>query len=458
MTSNQSNIAAEPHALSELRISDVHLDVDTSHLEHGHGIHCLPELDLTDADLDLDSLIRQCGVDSYIPDSDDASSYYQDCVAEWSDNASSSGSSRCPTPPPKDEGPLPDLEAQPLAHPLTPLPPPNRPLQKRMPSRKSLKDSNLVTWNGPNDPTNPHNWSKRKRWVSMLLVSSFTFVSPMASTMVAPALHEIADEFNITSDVEEFLVMTIFLLAYAVGPFLWGPLSEVFGRVKVLQSANIVFLFFNTVCGFAKTKQQMMAFRFLSGIGASAPQAIGGGVLSDCFRADQRGRAIAVYSLMPFISPAIGPIAGGYLTQHTTWRWVFWMTSIFDVAVQILAFAFLDETFPPVLLAKKAIALRKQTGNEALRTKWQGPDHSMRKILMKSLVRPFIMLGTQPALQAMALFRGYQYGLMYLALATFPMVFEETYDQSVGRASLNYLSLGIGFVVGLQISGPLQDK
>lgn len=42
---------------------------------------------------------------------------------------------------------------------------------------------------------------------------------------------------------------------------------------------------------------------------------------------------------MPFISPAIGPIAGGYLTQHMTWRWVFWMTSIFDVAVQILASA-----------------------------------------------------------------------------------------------------------------------
>ncbi|KAL8959223.1 MAG: hypothetical protein Q9183_005673 [Haloplaca sp. 2 TL-2023] len=257
----------------------------------------------------------------------------------------------------------------------------------------------------------------------------------MASTMVAPALHDIADEFDIESDVEEFLVMTIFLLAYAVGPFLWGPLSEVFGRVKVLQSANMVFLLFNTVCGFARTKQQMMAFRFLSDTGASAPQAvshpasweklagtdklttlqIGGGVLSDCFRADQRGRAIAVYSLMPFISPAIGPIAGGYLTQYTTWRWVFWMTSLFDIAVQILAFAFLDETFPPILLAKKAKALRKQTGNEALHTKWQGRDHSMKKLLMKSLVRPFIMLGTQSALQAMALFRGYRYGLMYLA-------------------------------------------
>jgi hypothetical protein len=82
----------------------------------------------------------------------------------------------------------------------------------------------------------------------------------------------------------------------------------------------------------------------------------------------------------------------------------------------------------------------------------------MKKLIMKSLVRPLIMLGTQPALQAMALFRAYQYGLMYLVLATFNRVFEGAYDQSVGRASLNYLSLGVGFVIGLQVSGVMQDK
>jgi hypothetical protein len=102
--------------------------------------------------------------------------------------------------------------------------------------------------------------------------------------------------------------------------------------------------------------------------------------------------------------------------------------------------------------------MRKITGNTQLHTKWQGPEHSMKKLIMKSLVRPLIMLGTQPALQAMALFRAYQYGLMYLVLATFNRVFEGAYNQSVGRASLNYLSLGVGFVIGLQISGFMQDK
>lgn len=336
--------------------------------------------------------------------------------------------------------------------------PTDLPALKHTPSRHSHKDSNLVTWDGPADPENPHNWPKHRRWMSTILIAMFAFIAPMASTMLAPALDTIAQDLNVQSDIEKFLMMSIFLLAFAIGPFFWGPMSEVFGRVRVMQCANLIFLLMNTVCGFAKTKQQMFAFRFLSGIGGSAPQAIGGGILSDCFRAGDRGAATAIYSLMPFLSPAVAPIMGAYLTQYVTWRWVFWATSIFDCLVQIICFFLLKETFSPAILAKKAARLKATTGNRQLHTKWQGPEHSMNKLVMKSLVRPLIMLTTQPALQAIALFRAYQYGLMYLVLATFSRVFEGAYKQGTGRASLNYLSLGVGFVIGLQISGTVQDK
>ncbi|KAL8959222.1 MAG: hypothetical protein Q9183_005672 [Haloplaca sp. 2 TL-2023] len=143
-TSDQSNISAGPYTLPELNMTSVHLDLDTLHLYQDPSIHDLPELELTDAELDLDSLFRNCGVDSYIPDSDDASSCYQESLTGWSEDASSSGSSRPPTPPPKDQGPPPDLEAQPLAHPITPLPPSNQRLPHHKPSTKSLKDANLV--------------------------------------------------------------------------------------------------------------------------------------------------------------------------------------------------------------------------------------------------------------------------------------------------------------------------
>ncbi|KAM0384991.1 hypothetical protein ACHAQC_011828 [Fusarium culmorum] len=135
-------------------------------------------------------------------------------------------------------------------------------------------DPNLVTWDGTQDPCNPHNWSKRKKWVSTVLVSCFTFISPVSSTMLAPALPDLAADFKTSSDFETYLLMSIFLLAYAIGPFVLAPLSEMFGRVVVLQSANMFYLVFNTVCGFSQTKQQMLIFRFLSGLGGSAPQAV----------------------------------------------------------------------------------------------------------------------------------------------------------------------------------------
>ncbi|EKG17524.1 Major facilitator superfamily [Macrophomina phaseolina MS6] len=135
-------------------------------------------------------------------------------------------------------------------------------------------DPNLVTWADEHDATNPLNWSRGKKWTATLLVSCFTFISPVSSTMIAPSLEVISDEFEIESELEQAFVMSIFLLAYAIGPFVLGPLSEVFGRVVVLQASNMVYLVFNTVCGFSQNKTQMMTFRFLSGLGGSAPQAV----------------------------------------------------------------------------------------------------------------------------------------------------------------------------------------
>ena len=153
--------------------------------------------------------------------------------------------------------------------------------------------------------------------------------------MVAPALSAIAKEFNIVNDVEQSLVLSVFVLAYAIGPLFLGPLSEIFGRVIVLQTSNILYLFFNLGCGLAQTKGQMIAFRFLSGLGGSAPLALGGGVLSDLFTAEERGRAISIYSLAPLLGPAVGPIAGGFITERTTWRCKSKRRSPFPIILQL---------------------------------------------------------------------------------------------------------------------------
>jgi MFS family permease len=66
----------------------------------------------------------------------------------------------------------------------------------------------------------------------------------------------------------------------------------------------------------------LLAFRFLAGLGGSAPLSIGGGVIGDLFDAEHRGQAIAIYSLAPLLGPVVGPVAGAWIAEKSTWRWV----------------------------------------------------------------------------------------------------------------------------------------
>lgn len=92
--------------------------------------------------------------------------------------------------------------------------------------------------------------------------------------MIAPALPALNADFHITNAVESQIMLSVFVLAYAIGPLILGPLSEVYGRSLVLQATNVFYLVFNTASGAAKNKVQMTVFRFLAGIGGSAPLSV----------------------------------------------------------------------------------------------------------------------------------------------------------------------------------------
>ena len=190
----------------------------------------------------------------------------------------------------------------------------------------------------------------------------------------------------------------------------------------------------------------------------SAATAIGGGVLGDVWRPEERGLSVSIYTLITLLSPTIGPLLGGFITQYSSWRWAFWAISILDGCIQLIATLFFRQTFAPVLLGRKAEKLRKETGNRKLRTKWERSDRTFTKIAQAGMARPFILLATQPILQCLALYIAYIFGLVYFALTTYSALWTEHYHESISISGLNYLALASGYIIGTQTCTRLLDK
>ena len=216
------------------------------------------------------------------------------------------------------------------------------------------------------------------------------------------------------------------------------------------QSLNIGGLFRNLTGEFLvcpQTFSEIVAFRFLSGVGGAGPISIGGGVMGDLWEAEERGRASALYSLGPLLGPSIGPIAGGFIAENISWRWTFYIVIIVGTLSAAVGALLLPETYAPVLIQRKVERIRAETGSNMLKSKFD-KDETTRQRISRALVRPIVLLTTQSIIVVLALYQAIIVGTFYILLVLFTRIFEETYNESLGIASLNYLSLALGFMAG----------
>lgn len=322
-------------------------------------------------------------------------------------------------------------------------------------------DPELVAWNGPDDPDYPRNWSMRRKMFLTFMVSVYTLVSPMSSSVLSPAMPAIAEDINLHSSVLQSFCVSIMVLAWALGPLIIAPISESdrIGRRPVLNISIWITFIFNLVCGFAKTPAQLCVFRFLCGLGGCAPLNVGAGCLADVWSDGQRLLAMAFYSMGPLMGPVIAPVISGFVVQRANWHWCFFYLAIFNFVVAVIGTFFFEETYSPTLLRKKAIKLRKSTGNSHLHTIFEVADgESTTSKIIVSVLRPISLLVGHPMVFGLGLFMAFCYGFMYLLIVTYPSVYEGNYGFSVEIAGLMYIPLGIGFAVGTLIFTPVSDR
>lgn len=140
-----------------------------------------------------------------------------------------------------------------------------------------------------------------------------------------------------------------------------------------------------------------------------------------------------------------------------SWRWVFYILAIFGGAFGVLLLVVGRETYAPILLEKKAAALRKSTGNLALRSKMHN-NLPPKEIFIRAISRPMKMLFLSPIVGLMSLYIAINYGILYLFFTTVTFVFEGQYDFSSGAVGLSYIGVGVGMIVGMACLGVMSDK
>ncbi|KAH7254440.1 hypothetical protein MRS44_016882 [Fusarium solani] len=312
---------------------------------------------------------------------------------------------------------------------------------------KTTEDQ-LVDFDGPDDPYRPMNWPTKKKVLTTLLYGLVTMSATWASSSYSAGTAQVAEHFHVSKQVST-LGTTIFLLGFGIGPLLWAPLSEVYGRRLAVLIPMFIAISFSFGSATAKDFQTLMLTRFFGAFFASAPVTNTGGVLGDLFSPSERGIAMAGYAMAVVGGPVLGPIVSAAVVQEPSlgWRWAEYLTGIVQVIFLTLAVIFVDESYPPRLLVYKARRLRHETGNWALHAKFEEWDVSISQLAQKFLVRPVQLLST-PICFLVALYASFCYGILYMQLGAIPIIFGEIKGWGLLVSELPFLCIFIGAVLG----------
>lgn len=163
----------------------------------------------------------------------------------------------------------------------------------------------IVDFDGPDDPYRPLNWPTKKKVITTMLYGLTTMSATWASSAYSAGTEQVMREFHVGTAVAT-LGTTLFLFGFGVGPLLWAPLSEVYGRRVAVLTPMFVAICFSFASATAKDFQTLMLTRFFGAFFASAPVTNTGGVLGDLFSPAWRGIAMAGYAMAVVGGPCVG--------------------------------------------------------------------------------------------------------------------------------------------------------
>jgi len=297
------------------------------------------------------------------------------------------------------------------------------------------------------------------------IVSLVATLSGFASNIYFPAIPQIAEDLNISTNLVN-LTVTCYMIFQGLSPTVWAAVADSKGRRITF---TITLLIFIAACiGLAETRSyaQLLILRCLQSTGSASTIALGAGVLGDITTRKERGGYMGVFQGGLLLPVAIGPVIGGLLSEKFNWLAVFWFLSAYGAACFVLTLVFLPETLRSIVgngSVEAPGSARSFLGTfqrkRYLKTKMNcAPvsQDSLEKQKKMNFMGPLKVL-THLRTCMTVVFVGVHYMVWQMILTVLSTLAKETYHTSEGQIGLLFLANGIGSILGTLVIGKFLD-
>jgi MFS family permease len=156
-----------------------------------------------------------------------------------------------------------------------------------------------------NDRQDALNFPKGRKWVIAVLQSLSTFAVTFASSVYVGGIEGVTQRFDVSEEVAT-LGLSLFVLGFALGPLIWAPLSEMYGRKSIFVISYTAYTAFSMAAACAPNITALLVLRFFASAFGSSSMTNAGGVIADMFSKRERGLATGLFATTPFLGPALG--------------------------------------------------------------------------------------------------------------------------------------------------------
>lgn len=309
----------------------------------------------------------------------------------------------------------------------------------------------LLDWDGPNDPTNPHNFSKARKWLITASAILGTLLIPLNGTSITVAAREIATRFDVSDAPfpNSYWTVTSWSLGGAIFIVVGLPLLEDLG-VRLGYLAFYAFFFAMIIPqALAQNFETLVVTRFFSGGCVTLLANTAASVIPDVWDDDRaRSLPVGLYILCYLVGSTLGPpVFAGILSATHDWRWIFHAQLIIYGALFPFFYFTLQETRGNVILARRAKHLREKTG-KPIYAPMETTDRSIVRNLAAAAYRPLYLQFTEPVLMASTLWSAFSFGTVYLFTQSVEQVYSAVYGFSSIECGYVQISIVIGEVLG----------